>query len=146
MTQFVPDDGCHTSPVAAMASQAVEIHLFNSDVKSYNMTPTTFVKRELPDTITRPSIEHRFTVEAAALRLLGAKTSIPVPKLINYGQDQNGLWYLETEFIDGSVPGDMEECGFFAQEIQHWKFNREGQFSLYEDMGLVCQHIKLITG
>lgn len=41
---------------------------------------------------------------------------------------------------------DMEECGFFPPEVQQWKYDRAGQFGLYEDMELVQEHIRLIGG
>ncbi|KAF2254765.1 hypothetical protein BU26DRAFT_144847 [Trematosphaeria pertusa] len=232
-----------------------EVFLFRSEAKSYSKTTTTFIKRELPDAVGLPWLKERFTVEAAALRLLSEKTSIPVPRLIAAGQDEDGLCYLVTEYIHGSVRGDMaalecrmpqlhlssqagspcavcegivrananqfvrkqvlpqlrslksettglggivipprwvsesdtretwpvlssrqadfvfchhdlvlhnmlfctqtldvlalvdmEECGFFPPEVQQWKYDRAGQFELYENMDLVQKHIQLIGG
>ncbi len=96
-----------------MASQANrEVLLFQSEAKSYFKTATTFIKRERPDAVGLPWLKPRFTVEAASMTLLSERTSIPVPKLIAAGGDENGLCYLETEYIYGSVRGDMAalEC------------------------------------
>ena len=236
-----------------MALQAAEeISLFESEAKLYFRTTTTFIKRERPDAIGLRWLKERFTVEVAALQLLSKRTTIPVPKLIAFGEDKKGLCYLETEYIPGSVRGDMaaeicrlshnlgepespcalcedivrknadqfvrevvlpqlasltsdttglngivipprwvvehdkredwpvlssqgafvfchhdlvihnmlfctetlrvlalvdmEECGFFPAEVQQWKYDRWGQFTLYEDKDLVSKHIKLISG
>ncbi|KAF2241388.1 hypothetical protein BU26DRAFT_525218 [Trematosphaeria pertusa] len=93
-----------------MASQ--EVFLYRSEAKSYFWTERTFIKRELPDAAGLPWLKQRFAVEAATLRLLSDQTSIPVPRLIAFGEDEYGRCYLETECIKGSVRGDMaaDEC------------------------------------
>ena len=77
----------------------------------YLKTETSFIKRDLADyerirrkdgsIITRRWIEERLYNEAAALRLVAEKTTIPVPKVIGVGKDDNGLAYLETELLPG---------------------------------------------
>jgi hypothetical protein len=234
-----------------------EVFLFQTESRSYHLDGTMFIKRQLPNATGLPWLEDRFAVEAAALRLLAQRTSIPVPRLIATGRDHNGLCYITTEYISGSVRGDMaaqacrmphlhrppqsslpcaeckgivfananqfvtelvlpqlrslkssttglngivipprwvaehddrtrwpvlhssdgqarfvfchhdlvlhnmlfctrtlgvlalvdmEECGYFPREVQQWKHDRAGQFSLYEDMNLVREHIQLIGG
>jgi hypothetical protein len=87
-----------------------EIPLYRSEAKSYAMTttkPMLFIKRELADATGLPWLKERFAVEAAALTLLAEKTSIPVPRLVAAGGDEHGLCYLVTEYVPGSVRGDM---------------------------------------
>ncbi|KAJ2894934.1 hypothetical protein MKZ38_007075 [Zalerion maritima] len=50
-----------------------------------------------------PTAEQRYRNEAAALKLLAERTSIPVPKLIYCGPDDNGKWCLETEFLSPTM-------------------------------------------
>jgi tRNA A-37 threonylcarbamoyl transferase component Bud32 len=116
---------------------------FDSPYVRYIRTPTTFIKRELLDQerrrrkdgsiIFRPWNEERLRNEAAALQLIAEETTIPVPKLIGIGKDDNGLAYLETEFLPGIIlerirdqcrmdkgkshvsDGPCEECGRIAQ-------------------------------
>ncbi|TQN67571.1 hypothetical protein CSHISOI_07869 [Colletotrichum shisoi] len=88
-----------------------------SEFKTYNFTSNTFIKRERPLTergvnrsgqpVTDPWLGQRFTNEAKALQLIRDFTNIPVPKVVSYGNDQDGLWYLETELITKSVRCDM---------------------------------------
>lgn len=230
--------------------------LFKSEAKSYHRAGSIFIKRELPGPEAKyPYIKERFHVEPIALRLLARETTIPVPKLVAAGTDANGLRYVATEYIFGSVRGDMaalacrmprlhrpaevdspcaackatvhakadrfvrevvlpqlarlrshstgldgvvvpprwvlehdnrecwpvltssredfvfhhhdlvlhnllidtrtlevlaltdtEECGYFPPELQQWKYDRLGQFGLYEDMALVREQIRLISG
>jgi len=74
-----------------------EVVLYVSEAKSYHQAGTTFIKCERPDAFGLPWLKERFAVEAAALRLLAEPTSIPVPRLIAAGTDENGLCYLATE-------------------------------------------------
>ena len=79
----------------------------------YLKTETSFIKHDLPDcerrrrkdgsVITRQWIEERLYNEATALRLVAEKTTIPVPKVIGVGKDDNGLAYIETELLPGIV-------------------------------------------
>ncbi len=48
-----------------------------------------------------------FYNEANALRLLETYTDIPVPKLIDVGVDDNGLMFIKTQKIAGTIRGDM---------------------------------------
>jgi hypothetical protein len=75
-----------------------------SEDKTYNFTSTTFIKREIPlhkrrhyqgKPVIIPFLPERFQNEAAALQLIRERTSIPVPELIGWGRDENGLLYLE---------------------------------------------------
>lgn len=228
--------------------------LFRSEDKSYHRAGSIFIKRELPNAV-GPYVKERFKVEPIALGLLASETSIPVPKLVASGTDDNGLHYVATEYISGSVRGDMaatecrmpqdhrplqvdtpcracadtvranayqfvremvlpqlarlrsrstglggvvvpprwvleydtrkcwpvltsereeyifthhdlvlhnllvdtqtlkvlalvdmEECGYFHPELQQWRYDRPGQFGLYEDKQLVQKHIRLLSG
>jgi hypothetical protein len=40
----------------------------------------------------------------------------------------------------------MEECGYFPPELQQWQYDRLGQFGLYENLNLVQEHIRLLSG
>ena len=94
-----------------------------SDDKTYSFTASTFIKREIPlnkrniswltgKPVVNPWLEERFRNEAAALELIRNNTNIPVPRLISSGKDENGLLFLETELVLGSVRADMvgDEC------------------------------------
>ena len=54
-----------------------------------------------------PWLKPRFVVEAASLIILSERTPIPVPTLVAAGVAKNGLAFVETEYIFGSVRGDM---------------------------------------
>ncbi|KAF1963625.1 hypothetical protein CC80DRAFT_394835, partial [Byssothecium circinans] len=94
-----------------MASDAV-IYEWHTGAKSYHIRQTTFTKCERAASYGLPWIKQRFAVEAAALRLLREQTNIPAPRLLAFDEDVNGLCYLVTEIVPGSVPGDMAaaEC------------------------------------
>ncbi|KAK0629190.1 hypothetical protein B0T17DRAFT_615002 [Bombardia bombarda] len=85
--------------------------IFQSEDKSYHRAGAIFIKRELPNAV-GPFVKERFKVEPIALDLLASATAIPVPKLVAYGQDFEGLHYVATEYIFGSIRGDMAatEC------------------------------------
>lgn len=99
-----------------------EVTLARSEVKYYNFTSTSFIKREIPTEkrdmdrfgkpITQRWLHERFIHEAAALNLLRSRTTIPVPRVISCGKDEHGLSYLETELVPDSVRCDMagDEC------------------------------------
>ncbi|CBX95109.1 hypothetical protein LEMA_P115240.1 [Plenodomus lingam JN3] len=80
---------------------------------TYEFTATTFTKTSrLPFKIQRldgtsfvrsRSWNHeRITNEAKALKLVLQQTSVPVPRLLDYGTYPDGRRYLTTEFIEGS--------------------------------------------
>ncbi|KAK2595525.1 hypothetical protein QQS21_006753 [Conoideocrella luteorostrata] len=240
-----------------------ETELCRFECKTYNTTATAFIKRELPVSerprlldgsyFDDPRLTQRFFNEAATLQLLREKTTIPVPRVLSYGHDENGHLYIETELVQGTVqassaasvcrmpdshgmpPGtgpclscesivlqnvedfvqnivlpqlrglkskstglngyvmpprwvigmddrlywpvkwstepeyvftlhdlvdhnilvddstlevralvDGEEGGFFPAEMQQWRFNRAGQFEIYDDICLVKRHISLL--
>lgn len=94
-----------------------------SEFRTYNWTPTTFVKREIPISerykrksdglpIDDPRLAARFFNEAAAYKLLKENTTIPVPQLLSYGYDTNGHLYIEMERVSGSVQASIaaDEC------------------------------------
>lgn len=89
-----------------------EVLLSKTGCRSYSWTTTAVIKREVPNAYGQPLLKERFTVEAAALKLIAEKTCIPVPRLIAAGEDENGLCFLKTELIRGSVNGTMaaENC------------------------------------
>jgi hypothetical protein len=86
----------------------------DSDDKVYyfNFTTSTFRKREKPLTeravsrmagkpIENPWFKERFQNEAAALQLLRSQAKIPVPGLRSWGEDSEGLLFLETDLVPG---------------------------------------------
>ncbi|KAH8684209.1 hypothetical protein BGZ60DRAFT_559921 [Tricladium varicosporioides] len=86
----------------------------DSDDKVYyfNFTTSTFMKREKPLTeraisrttgkpIENPLFKERFQNEAAALQLLRSQAKIPVPGLRSWGEDNEGLLFLETHLVPG---------------------------------------------
>lgn len=83
----------------------------NTMFSSYTTTATSFIKRNLHpsqlirdcngNAITRPWPEERLFNEAAALTLISERTTIPVPKVLSYGKNNDGTAYLETELILG---------------------------------------------
>lgn len=86
----------------------------DSDDKVYyfNFTTSTFMKREKPleeravsrmtgKPIENPWFKERFQNEAAALQLLRSQAKIPVPGLRSWGEDSEGLLFLETDLVPG---------------------------------------------
>ncbi|CZT53495.1 uncharacterized protein RSE6_15091 [Rhynchosporium secalis] len=86
----------------------------DSDDKIYffNLTTSTFIKREKPlaergiskktgRPIENPLFKERFRNEAAALQLIRRYTKIPVPGLRSWGEDSEGLLFLETDLVPG---------------------------------------------
>ncbi|RKU48060.1 hypothetical protein DL546_008126 [Coniochaeta pulveracea] len=245
---FLPD------PAVEWPPKEKEVFLFESEDKSYHQAGSIFIKRELPSAV-GPYVKERFFVEPIGLLVLANKTTIPVPELVAYGRDADGLLFVATRYIFGSVRGDMaatacrmaqhhrplqidtpcracadvvrdkadrflrevvltqlaterscrtglggvvvpprwvlehdkretwpvltsereeyvfthqdlvlhnllidtrtlevlalldtEECGYFPPELQQWKHDRPGQFTLYQDMELVREHIRLLSG
>jgi serine/threonine protein kinase len=89
----------------------------------YTLTASTFTKRTLDDSerkkrkdgslITRSWDVERIQNEAAALRLVQIETSIPVPKVLEVGEDNLGRAYLKTERIPGIPLGEIvDQCRF----------------------------------
>lgn len=56
--------------------------------------------------------------------------------------DHNILVSLDTLEVVALV--DLEESGYFPSEMQGWRFNRAGQFDIYEEKGLVASHVDLL--
>jgi len=106
-----------------MSDTVLKLHI------AYTVIPTTFIKRDLrpsergisPKTgqlITRPWVEERLHNKAAALKLISDRTTIPVPKLIACGKDDEGLAYLEIERIFGIVGQDVgKECHMPEEQV-----------------------------
>jgi len=93
-------------PLSALSSwlalgPACQVGLLNQEAAGLRSSA------ERPDADGLPWLKPRFVVEAASLILLSERTSIPVPKLIAAGVDNNGLAFVETEYIFGLVRGDM---------------------------------------
>jgi tRNA A-37 threonylcarbamoyl transferase component Bud32 len=89
----------------------------------YTLTASTFTKRNLDDSerkkrkdgslITRSWDVERIKNEAAALRLVQTETSIPVPEVLEVGEDNLGRAYLKTERIPGiSLEEIIDQCRF----------------------------------
>ncbi|KAF1959229.1 kinase-like protein [Byssothecium circinans] len=132
------------NPVSTASPDSTIESSYIVSVTCYVKTATTFIKRELLDSerkrrldgsiIDRPWREERLRNEARALQLVQEYTTIPVPKLIGFGRNKNGLAYLETERLHGielecikdqcrkpeGVPhvseGKCEECSSIAKE------------------------------
>ena len=51
--------------------------------------------------IENPWFKERFQNEAAALQLLRGQAKIPVPGLRSWGEDREGLLFLETDLVPG---------------------------------------------
>ena len=93
-----------------------EVTLGRSNTKYYNFTSTSFIKREIPTDqrgvgrFGKPIIQRWlaecFVNEAAAIKLIRDRTTIPVPKVLSFGKDEFGLSYLETELVPNSMPCD----------------------------------------
>lgn len=82
------------------------------------MTDTSFFKRERPlndrdidprtgRPVEIPWLSERFKNEATILEIIANNTNIPVPKVISFGQNSEGLWFLETTLVQGAVRADM---------------------------------------
>jgi serine/threonine protein kinase len=96
----------------------------------YLKTPTSFIKRTRLHSerqrlkngsfITpRKWDEERFHNEVAALRLVADNTTIPVPRVISAGKDENGMPYLETEYIEGVVLWGIEDQCWMPDGERH---------------------------
>ncbi|KAF1949140.1 hypothetical protein CC80DRAFT_497724 [Byssothecium circinans] len=78
---------------------------------SYATAGSSFIKRTLHPSrlvrdrdgipINRLWSEERILNEAAALKFISKRTTIPVPRLISYGKSDDGTMYLEVERILG---------------------------------------------
>lgn len=89
------------------------------NTKIYEWTNESFIKREVPPSERKKNIygeeiiwkwgPERLMNEGAALELLAQRTTIPVPRVIWYGKDCNGLVRLEVGRIDGLECGDVEK-------------------------------------
>jgi len=87
------------------------------NIKIYEWTNKSFIKREVPPSERKKNIygeeiiwkwgPERLMNEGTALELLARCTSIPVPRVIWYGKDCNGLVRLEVERVDGLECGDV---------------------------------------
>ncbi|KAI9048943.1 hypothetical protein LZ554_006793 [Drepanopeziza brunnea f. sp. 'monogermtubi'] len=89
---------------------------------TYGFTATTFTKTSrLGFKDTRPDgtpfiwfrkFNHeRITNEAKALKLVSQQTSIPVPKLLDYGEHPDGRRYLVTELVPGVTLNSIKKRG-----------------------------------
>jgi hypothetical protein len=89
--------------------------------KIYEWTDTTFTKREYAESDRQRDVHgkpiiwkfgpRRLENEYNALKLIAVKTTIPVPEVVKFGEDDNGAMFLAVQRIDGieyAVAGD--EC------------------------------------
>jgi hypothetical protein len=58
-----------------------------------------------------PRNHERITNEVNALKLISQRTTIPVPKIIDYGYYEDGRRYLVTELIEGVTLKDIQQLG-----------------------------------
>ncbi|KAI0388516.1 kinase-like domain-containing protein [Xylariaceae sp. FL0594] len=91
---------------------------YESNDVSYEFTATTFKKTSrlpfndpypdgTPFTWFRSLNHERITNQAKALILIHKETTIPVPRLLDYGELPDGRRYLVTELIDGLTLKEM---------------------------------------
>jgi hypothetical protein len=93
------------------------------------LTSSAFTKRTLHESerknrkdgsiITRSWQEERIWNEAAALRFVQTKTTIPVPKVLEVGKDDLGRAYLKTERIHGILLEDIIDQCRFPSTLRH---------------------------
>ncbi|TGO42031.1 hypothetical protein BHYA_0013g00340 [Botrytis hyacinthi] len=126
-----PTDSMKSTPHINEQSQLPKLPIFNeADVVRrletwnvrYGFTPTVFRKTSrLPwvymDLEDRPIeckilFNHdRITNEVNALKLVSQKTTIPVPRLLDYGVNPDGTRYLVTELINGANLNNLHALG-----------------------------------
>ncbi|KAM0312957.1 hypothetical protein ACHAO8_005849 [Botrytis cinerea] len=117
----IPTNGMNSTPHIHEQSQTPKLPVFNNAEVNrrletwhvcYEFTPTMFRKTSRlpwvymdpdkgPVEIKRLFNHDRITNEVNALKLVSQKTTIPVPKLLNYGVNPDGTRYLVTELING---------------------------------------------
>jgi hypothetical protein len=103
-------------------------------IKSYKWTAHSFTKREIPppqrikdklgDDIIWPWSTQRLMNEGAALELISRETTIPVPRVIGYGKDEDGVAYLEVERVFGI---QCEDVGKQCRMPKAQAHNRSGE-------------------
>lgn len=117
-----------------MAFGDADFEVAESDFVRHELTPTTFTKtslnpkwkvdffgtRYLPD---RPFNRERITNEINALQLISSRTSIPVPRLLDWGQNPDGSMFLQTERVHG-IP--LSEVGDPCRMPSHHKPHEGG--------------------
>lgn len=116
----------------------------NSRSISYYVTSKAFIKREPhPDElgddiygrpVVNPYIQNRLRNEAAALRLIAERTTIPVPKVLGLWEE-NGLVHLKTALTNGAV--ELED----VDTDKHSKAIERITSQLEED---VLPHLRLL--
>ncbi|KAI1132976.1 kinase-like domain-containing protein [Nemania abortiva] len=95
---------------------------YESNDVTYEFTPTTFKKTSrLPQLMERLDgtsfiwkrawNHERIANEVNALQLVSQQTTIPVPRLIDHGKNQDGTQYLVTERISGIRLNQMLDMG-----------------------------------
>ncbi len=69
--------------------------------------------------VTRLHDKERILTHAAALQLISKKTTIPVPKLLGFGENPDGTAWIETERVTHG--------GIWLDLVQHWCRMPEGK-------------------
>jgi tRNA A-37 threonylcarbamoyl transferase component Bud32 len=89
--------------------------------KIYITTPHSFIKKEYAPHERRKNLSgkpiiwkwgaERLRNEAAGIALVAERTTIPVPRVLYCGTDENDVMYLEVERVEGIVCEDVgEKC------------------------------------
>jgi len=90
---------------------------WESQERRYTLTDSTFIKSELPEdalpiaqatseTVYPRWSRERLANEAATLKFIASRTTIPVPKFLDL-YEENGLLHLKTERVPGISLADM---------------------------------------
>ncbi|CAG9957172.1 unnamed protein product, partial [Clonostachys rosea f. rosea IK726] len=102
--------------------EASILYSYESNDMTYEFTNNTFKKISrlpfnrpwadgTPFEWSRPWNHERITNEVNALKLISQRTTIPVPKIIDYGYYEDGRRYLVTELIEGVTLKDIQQLG-----------------------------------
>ncbi|TGO61516.1 hypothetical protein BOTNAR_0128g00250 [Botryotinia narcissicola] len=126
-----PTDNTKSTPYINEQSQPPKLPIFNeADVVRrletwnvrYDFTPTMFRKtsrlpwvymdlEDHPIECKRLFNHDRITNEVNALKLVSQNTTIPVPRLLDYGVNPDGTRYLVTELINGVNLNNLHALG-----------------------------------
>lgn len=114
-----------------------------SAFKTYLLTPTSFIKREIHHSQRKKNMkgewmilpwqEERLQNEAAALALIAERTTIPVPRVLSCGRNEDGLAYLEMERLNG-IP--CYQVGNKCRMPKDRAHNDSGQCSACQDIAM----------
>ncbi|KAF2241811.1 hypothetical protein BU26DRAFT_524955 [Trematosphaeria pertusa] len=117
-----------------MAFGAADFEVEQSDFVRHELTPTTFKKTSLNPKWkvdffgnsylpSRPFNRERIRNEINALQLISSHTSIPVPRLLDWGENPDGSIFLQTERVHGIK---LSEVGNTCRMPSGLKHNKGG--------------------